>query len=310
MSKRKSIEEWEYELGTTLTEKYLKTEYIDKKMSINALKNKHNCPREVIEHFLRKFSIPLRSLKESTNTPHIKEQRKATCLKRYGVENPSQDEFIKRKKAETFLKNYGVDNIWKDPNYYSWLDQYMIDTYGKKRVTNGTKISETRLNFSVEKKKRLSMIMSETAIQTWESKTEEEKKEQMVNMRKSIPVDIKCSKLEYRIKQILDDNNIPYIHQYFLSYYSYDFCFLNYVLLEVNGDYWHGNPSMYQSGDIIKQGSEDIMVDQLWDRDLVKKLEAEKYGNKVYYLWESDINSMTDQEILDFIGDINADTKY
>ena len=39
-------------------------------------------------------------------------------LERYGVENVSQNDIIKNKKKKTCLKNYGVDNPLKDPDIF------------------------------------------------------------------------------------------------------------------------------------------------------------------------------------------------
>ena len=44
----------------------------------------------------------------ATKDPLRNEKSKQTCVKKYGVENPSQAESIKKKKEETCLKNYGV----------------------------------------------------------------------------------------------------------------------------------------------------------------------------------------------------------
>ena len=48
------------------------------------------------------------SWKCSMQNPNRLEKAKATCLERYGCENPSQADSIKKKKEETCLRNYGV----------------------------------------------------------------------------------------------------------------------------------------------------------------------------------------------------------
>ena len=58
---------------------------------------------------------------------------KQTCLKKYGVENPSQSDEIKKKKEETCLKNYGVTNSLKSEKVRDALKNTMLERYG---VTN------------------------------------------------------------------------------------------------------------------------------------------------------------------------------
>ena len=58
---------------------------------------------------------------------------KQTCLKKYGVENPSQSAEIKKKKEETCLKNYGVTNSLKSERVRDALKNTMLERYG---VTN------------------------------------------------------------------------------------------------------------------------------------------------------------------------------
>ena len=45
--------------------------------------------------------------------PNRLDKIKFTCLKRYGVTNPSQSETVKQKKKETSLQKFGVDNPLK-----------------------------------------------------------------------------------------------------------------------------------------------------------------------------------------------------
>ena len=61
----------------------------------------------------------------------MKENTKTTCLEKYGVENPFQNEYIKEKSKTTCLEKYGVE-------YYSQTDEKKIkskttclEKYGK-----------------------------------------------------------------------------------------------------------------------------------------------------------------------------------
>lgn len=53
------------------------------------------------------------------------------------------------------------------------------------------------------------------------------------------------------------------------------------IVIEVQGDYWHGNPKFYQEFNEVQQ--------KMINRDKRKKKVLEKMGYKVLYLWEYDI---------------------
>ena len=57
----------------------------------------------------------------------------------------------------------------------------------------------------------------------------------------------------------------------------------NKICIEIQGDYWHGNPMLFPVLDITQQIHKQ--------RDEIKKNLLEKQGYRVIYLWESDINT-------------------
>ena len=78
------------------------------------------------------------------------------------------------------------------------------------------------------------------------------------------------------------------------------------ILIEINGDYWHANPLLYNSGDLITYPGGTILVDTIWAKDTFKTQLAESYGYKVITIWEYDINCCNNikQYLLDTIGEI------
>lgn len=58
------------------------------------------------------------------------------------------------------------------------------------------------------------------------------------------------------------------------------------TIYEFNGDYWHGNPSIFDSNDLNKKSKETF--GQLYDKTCLKLLNIEKSGYKVISIWESD----------------------
>jgi len=70
--------------------------------------------------------------------------------------------------------------------------------------------------------------------------------------------------------------------------YQYDFLIGDKFLLEVHGDYWHANPEIYGPG---KRSLNDRQIFKV-EQDKSKKVFAEKYGYKIFYIWETEINNL------------------
>ena len=70
---------------------------------------------------------------------------KETCLKKYGVENPSQLEEIKKKKIDTCLKHYGVEYGINSPIIKNKIEQTTIKKYGVKNVSQNPEIHKKQM---------------------------------------------------------------------------------------------------------------------------------------------------------------------
>ena len=315
-------------------------------LSLPDIKSKYGLPYKTTTNILKIKNVQVRTIKESSNNNRL-EKYKKTCNNKYGVDNVSKLVVIKNKKIKTFLENYGVDNIFKTNEFISNLNLIMINKYGKKRLSNGKKIRESKLNFSKEKWNEINektkntytlkygedhhtktpqvrKNRSEIIINWWNGLSSEQKMEfsehrkmwwsnrtdeQRIifsNQRKAYwhnlsDLDLETfikknleyiSKTELIVKNFLDDNLIKYTQQVFVNRRNYDFLINNTkILIEVQGDYWHANPIKYKTGDLIKYPNKNVVTaDSVWDNDFKKKLNAEKYGYKIIYLWEQEIN--------------------
>ena len=68
--------------------------------------------------------------------------------------------------------------------------------------------------------------------------------------------------------------------------FQYDFLIYPNIIIEVQGDYWHGNPKFYGKN---KKPLNQIQVLKK-EQDVKKRKFAQKNGYKVYYIWENEIN--------------------
>lgn len=74
--------------------------------------------------------------------------------------------------------------------------------------------------------------------------------------------------------------------------YQYDFIIHEKrILIEVNGDYWHGNPNSFNiNGSDGKRKLNDIQLKKM-EKDKLKLEFATKHNFKIIYIWEEEINN-------------------
>lgn len=86
----------------------------------------------------------------------------------------------------------------------------------------------------------------------------------------------------------LDTFNIPkYYRQYKIdNFYVDGIDFNNNIIYEFNGDFWHGNPNIYNSVDINRVNG--ISYGELYKRTIEREKYLETLGYKIVSIWESD----------------------
>jgi very-short-patch-repair endonuclease len=95
------------------------------------------------------------------------------------------------------------------------------------------------------------------------------------------------SKIEKIIDEELDRRGIKFKYSKILHRkYQYDFIIGNNILLEVQGDYWHGNPLYYGEG---KRPFNDTQLFKI-QQDAKKKEFAKEYGYLIFYIWETEVH--------------------
>jgi hypothetical protein len=91
------------------------------------------------------------------------------------------------------------------------------------------------------------------------------------------------SKLEYIFADILTSIGVVFIHQYHVDGFDYDFYIPDKnLLIEIDGDYWHGNPTIYTELNNIQKKNKGL------DKSL-----AENYINESVVIYENTINNVT-----------------
>ena len=93
--------------------------------------------------------------------------------------------------------------------------------------------------------------------------TEKEiKLKQLKKIRDNFLKTKKETKPEKEIRNMLEKNNIEFEPQKEIGYYLCDFAIKNKIIIEVQGDYWHGNPKIYKSEKLDKTQKNNISRDK------------------------------------------------
>jgi G:T-mismatch repair DNA endonuclease (very short patch repair protein) len=95
------------------------------------------------------------------------------------------------------------------------------------------------------------------------------------------------SKPEQIVHSILKDLNIPFeihVRPVEKCYFEADIMLTKHLCIEIQGDYWHGNPNIYHELD------EKQLINKI--RDEYKKEIFEDNGIEIIYIWESELNDI------------------
>jgi hypothetical protein len=123
----------------------------------------------------------------------------------------------------------------------------------------------------------------------------------------------KISNLNRSFYKLLDDLGIDYTTEYALHYTDvhgkhkwkfYDVKIDN-ILIEINGDYWHANPTKYNSNHVFTFPKYVTTASEIWDADKFKQDLAINNGYTFLCIWETEIKQNIDDVIKKIKDQIN-----
>ena len=172
---------------------------------------------------------------------------------------PGNDKDSMLKKKETMVEKFGVSHNWMGKYGERKCDKTTLDVYGK---TSAQMLIEYSHFFG--------------------KKTDIEKIFDVILEELEIPFQCKF--------RIYDKNKVNFWFR------EYDFLILNTnILIEVDGDYWHGNQNIFEE---LTEFQKSIQIN-----DEIKENFAKNKGYNVIRFWGSDIKKNT-QEIKNIIREI------
>lgn len=174
---------------------------------------------------------------------------------------PGTDELSKEKRKETMIKRYGIEHNWNGEYGERECDKTTIEKYGK---TSAQMLIDYLHYFN--KKTDIEIIFEKILVEL------------------EIPFQCKF--------RIYDKNKINFWFR------EYDFLIINTnILIEVDGDYWHGNKKIFkelsdfqksvQVNDIMKENfakNNSYEIIRFWGSDIKRNKNAVK--NKLKEIWE------------------------
>lgn len=240
-----------------------------------------------------------RDHKDELKTKSYIDRHRNSCMDSMGVDNPSKCGDVKRLKQSTFESNFGVKHAFEIPRtleatkigYSEYIsDENIVAARGESLrltcghlqpgTTNPSQFNYVRKGNIEKHKARWSVISYDERLALTEK------------ARAAIKYD---SALEVRVRDSLDRIGVNYTKHIFLYGYNFDIKISGHrILIEVQGDYWHANPKIYKSNDIMFGGK---LASQLWDKDKRKYEIVSKQGWILLYLWENDLDIMNDVDI-------------
>jgi very-short-patch-repair endonuclease len=97
------------------------------------------------------------------------------------------------------------------------------------------------------------------------------------------------SKLHLKVRECLQMDALGFIGEQRVGRYFVDEVNEEYkVIVEINGDYVHANPRIYNPEDIIRLRGNSYTAEEKWESDEKKHCNLKKMGYNVITVWESD----------------------
>jgi len=252
--------------------------FSEEKPGIITLAKKRGCHFATINSIIERNGFKLRTCSEARKGKFV------------GENHPMFGKQHKKESKEKMSKSHEGKIPWnKDiktgPHSEITKKKMSKSRLKRKKILGFLNSKETREKLSkgrLERKKILGFINSEEAKQKM--------REKRLLKIQNHPGPYKNTKPELKMKEILNELNISFEHQYRIEGINHNFdfhiCNTN-ILIEVDGDYWHSNPKKYSTlyGRQIKQKEKDLINEQL----------AKKAEFILLRFWEDDILRNTEE---------------
>ena len=204
----------------------------------------------------------------------------------------NHSEELKKRLSEEKKGMYaGEKNPMYGKNWKDYTTQEVIDRHRQKQI-------DIYQNLSDEEKeiRRQRMANNERRRREADPEKYREEKSRAGKIGKSKREAYTKTQPEIIVENWLNENNIPNEYSPIMGdgnrNYQYDFIIKGKrIIVEVNGDYWHGNPNKFNiDGSDGKRKLNDIQINKI-ETDKLKLEFAKSHNFEVIYIWEEEINN-------------------
>lgn len=265
--------------------------YINNEKSLPDIKSEFNIDYKNIQFMLNFYKIPIRGHSEGAQSSMKK--REQTNIVKYGAKNVlSKDTVAYRKKIKTIKEKYGVENVFQIKEIIERInnDKIYLEKYGMTKIEL---IRKNSLNYYHSLDNNEKKLWHERMGRSFYSKVSKANKNKVAQ-----------SKLENTVESCFIEMKIEFDRQFIISnednnYYFYDFYIksLN-LIIEINGDYWHANPLIYDESYVIRDG---YTAGDKWNKDKKKMDLALKNGYDIICIWENEIKKLKKEELKTYL---------
>lgn len=247
-----------------ITKEYLYEMYFINGLSAYQISKTLNYPgvgAGYIIHLLKEFGYETRNIQDAAKMDSCRTLYKETCLEKYGDINVlGKNSYKFHERNNTVIEKYGVSNVFQSKEIKDKITNTIFEKYG---VLNAVSIPGRYTNPGRKSKPHIIV-------------------ESLLN--------------ELSIDFTSEDNTYDFTVDGYNPRPDIIISSLN-VVIEINGDYWHGNPLKYKENDIIHKWGGAIMVKEIWEYDKKRNNQIESFGFKVIVLWESDIKELNSEKL-------------
>lgn len=294
------------EINEIITPEILKKYYIEEEFSADEIAKKilnNEFDHVTVIQRLKEYNLPIRSkieckkterhkriAKESRNRPETIQKMRETSIKRFGVPYAIQNKQVQKKAQNTFLEKYGEISPMKckkiqDKCKETWLKNYGVDNPFKSKVV------QKKFNETCQRKYHSNWPFGNSEIQKKATASN-----RFLNFGYSkISIELfdelskRFSAISNSFKYALhgDEECICSEYANFFLDFSYNQDDVKFDI-EFNGDYFHANPQIYKSSDILKIEGKEKIVQDIWNYDTFRNDFIQKSGYKLLIVWERD----------------------
>ena len=262
---------------------------------------------EEVKEKIRKSNLEKYGVEHALQSNIIKDKVKQTCMKKYGTENPTQSPFIQEKIKQTCKEKYGVESALQSPFIHQKQKQTCKEKYGveyaaQKHFKNLDKLSVEFIKENFVEGKKFDIYKIKEFFNIKGSA-----KSAVIN---EIILSLKEEGYRQRTIFVAEDNFLDEIETSLNTTLTRQYRIPNTIfksdgydpktntIYEFLGDYWHGNPKLYDFDKVNDKNG--FSFKELNQKTFERFDEIKKLGYTIKYVWENDYNENGLDALVDY----------